>query len=86
MALSVNAPPFGHCSDTIPSIVGQKNVLPNPYSVAKIKMAATPAADDSMNNPTIASAADAIRSPTGVNFSTIGPAKKNRNTIIIADV
>ena len=67
-------------------MVGQKNVLPNPYSVAKTKIAIIPDALDNMKSPTTAKAADAIRRPIGVSFSTIGPAKKKRSTIMIAEV
>ena len=86
IAFSVRAPPLGHCSETTPNIVGQKNVFPIPYNVAKINIAAIPEADESINKPTIANAADAINNPIGVNALTIGPAKKNLSTIMMPDV
>ena len=86
IAFNVRAPPFGHCSEVTPSIVGQKNVFPMPYNVAKMKIAAIVDAEDSINNPTIANTADAISNPIGVNALTIGPAKKNLRTIMIAEV
>ena len=86
IAFSVRAPPFGHCSETTPSMVGQKNVFPTPYNVAKIKIAVMPAAEDNINRPTIANAADAMSNPIGVRALTIGPAKKNLRIIMIAEV
>ena len=46
IALSVKAPPFGVCSDTTPSMVGQKNVLPSAYRVAATKIIVAPEAPE----------------------------------------
>ena len=62
MALRVSAPPFGHCSETTPSMVGQKNVLPKPYKVAKMKIIAKPCAVDRKNKPRTANK-DQIKNP-----------------------
>ena len=53
-ALSVSAPPLGVCSDTMPSIVGQKNVLPKAYKVAATKIIPVPLAPESAARPAIA--------------------------------
>ena len=84
IALSVRAPPLGVCSATTPSIVGQKNVLPKPYSVAAMKIIA-PAALDSMKSPAMASTELTVRRPSGESLWTIGPAKKRR-TIMMSEV
>ena len=86
MAFRVSAPPFGHCSETTPSMVGQKNVLPKPYKVAKMKIIAKPCAVDRKNRPRTASAAERMSRPIGVSFSTIGPANQNLKTAMIAEV
>src|SRR5437764_11309455 len=79
MAPRVSAPPLGNRSDTTPSIVGQKNVLPTPYTVAA-RNTARPAVElPSQNKPTMASVAQENRRPSGEILWTMGPAK-NRST------
>ena len=67
-ALSVSAPPLGVCSETIPSIVGQKNVLPNAYSVAATKIIVAPAVAVAANaqRPAIARTELKMRSGKGL--------------------
>ncbi len=50
----VMAPPFGDCSDTTPSDVGQKKALPKLYTVAATTMATALVASDSSHRPTAA--------------------------------
>ncbi len=65
-------------------MVGQKNVLPNPYSVAAARII-PPVAFERNMRPHAAIRALAHRRPSGESLCTIGPAK-NRSTSMMADV
>src|SRR3954451_17745175 len=85
IVLSSSAPPRGYCSETVPSVVGQKNDLAHPYKVAAASSMATLEPEfPSQYRPTAARAAQAANSPSGEILCTIGPAKNRRTTMMLA--
>ena len=86
IAFSNKAPPRGYCSETTPSVVGQKKVLPNAYRVAARKsMITLGPALPSQTSPTAAIAEETASRPRGEMRWTIGPAK-NLSTNMMAEV
>src|SRR5436190_13501091 len=83
MAPSVSAPPLGKRSDTTPSFVGQKNVLPTPYTVAARKTATPTVELPSQSKPSMANTEQENKRPKGEILWTIGPAKKRRANMML---
>ena len=71
--------PQGKRSDTTPSIVGQKNVLPTPHTVAEIQ---PDGGISSQSKPSMANTAQENKEPNGEILWTIGPAKRSANMML----
>src|SRR5207237_963700 len=82
LPLQIQAP-AGNRSEMTTSSVGQKNVLPTPYTVTAAIHGQTESTTGlpSMYSPIVPSDALQKSSPTGLIFSTIGPAKNRRVNI-----